>query len=430
MTDSASGKPLHLALVGFGNIGTGVVRHLLEHGPLLNSRLPRPLRLKTICDKDLTTDRGVSVSEVVLTDDFKQVVADPDIECVIELVGGTTIAKSIVDAALRAGKHVVTANKALIATYGGELFEAARAGNAQLLYEASVGAGIPIIRSFQQSLLPNRIDALFGILNGTCNYILTAMEDRPGAKYADILKEAMAKGYAEPDPTLDVEGDDTAHKIAILAALAFGKDFRATDVLKQGVTRIAPADVEFAASRGMSIKLLASAKKIEGHPALSVWPTFVPRNHLIGGVRDVLNALWVEGDPIGSTMMYGAGAGQGSTGSGVLSDVMLLAQAGSGAVLEQLNPLGKGERCELSPASANHPDRYIRAPGLSASKAAIIRGAKVLQSGHGWTSFLAPAQTASQRNEMLEGLASLGVDPSSVCEIHFAMGAGRDLAAS
>ncbi len=416
-------KPMNIALVGFGNIGTGVVRHLAEFGDTIDARLPRPIVLKTICDMDLDRDRGVSTEGIAMTDDYRTIVSDPDIEVVIELVGGTKIANTIVRAALAAGKHVVTANKALVATYGAELFEAAAKGGATLLYEASVGAGIPIIRSLQTGLQPDRIDSLHGILNGTCNYILSTMEDRPGTTFDAVLKDAMRLGYAEPDPTLDIEGNDTAHKLAILGSLVFGADLRDTDVVLQGITRIRPVDFEHAGKTGQTIKLLATATRDgSGAPALSVWPAFVPLNHPVGRVRGVVNTVWVEGEPIGATMYSGPGAGQGSTSSGILSDVMLIAQGGDVQTLRQLNPLGfRPADGSAGKSAVTHPGRYLRVSCADPDAVLNGLGAKALARWDDAVAIEAPAQSGAEREEFLGKLGTLGIAEESVCEIRYAL---------
>lgn len=423
-------KPLKIALIGFGNIGTGVVRHLQEHGALIEKRLGRALVLKTICDIDLTRDRGVSTQGIHLTSDYLEAVRDPEIEVVIELVGGTRIARQVVVEALEAGKHVVTANKALIATFGGELFEHARGRGVQLLFEASVGAGIPIIRALQTGLLPDRIRSMHGILNGTCNYILSTMEDKPGTEFQVVLEEAMRLGYAEPDPTLDVEGIDAAHKIAIMGSLAFDRDLRIGDVTVCGIKRLSPEDFEFAAEMEQTIKLLSTAElNGDGEPVLTVWPTFVPVNHPVGRVRGVTNTLWVNADPIGPTMYSGAGAGQGSTSSGILSDICLIAQAGDGAALDRLNPLriANGER-RRETAPAPHPRRYLRVAITGRDAQAVVRavGLPVLRQTAGGISFVAPQQTPSQRQVMLEGMENAGISAAQVSEIRYALQGDED----
>ncbi|MBX3730583.1 MAG: homoserine dehydrogenase [Candidatus Sumerlaeia bacterium] len=420
-------KPLKIALVGFGNIGTGLVRHLAEYGDLIARRLPRPIVLKVICDVDLQRDRGVSTAGITLTSDFQTILADPEIEAVVELVGGTRIAHTIVTGALQAGKHVVTANKALIATYGGELFAAARARGVQLLFEASVGAGIPIMRSLQTGLQSDRVRSLHGILNGTCNFILSAMEDTPGLAFQTVLEEAMRLGYAEPDPTLDIEGDDTAHKIAILGSLAFGRDLRIGNVAKMGITRLSPADFAFARKNGQTIKLLASAALGEdGTPALAVWPTLIPLNHAVGRVRGVTNTVWIEAEPIGPIMLTGAGAGQGSTSSGVLSDLCLIAQAGSGEALARLNPLTIPSGGQEPVVAPTHPRRVLRvATDRSAAVRAALPGCPVLAEEAGSLVLVAPHQSEAQRLDLYAKLAGCGVGNESVCELRVGLQASE-----
>ncbi|MCB2155794.1 homoserine dehydrogenase [bacterium] len=416
-------KPLKIALVGFGNIGTGLVRHLAEYGDLMNSRLPRPMQLTTICDTDLETDRGVPTDGIKMTSDYKEIVADPEIEVVVELVGGTGVARDIVEESLRAGKHVVTANKALIATYGGELFHAADDGGVHLLFEASVGAGIPVIRTMHTGLLPDRINHVYGILNGTCNYILSSMEDVIGVDFQTALKEAMQLGYAEPDPTLDIEGDDTAHKIAILASLAFGQDLRKEHVEKVGITRIAPEDIEFASMSGQTIKLLASAEQLkDGTVELSVRPTFIPLDHILGRVRDVLNACWVEAEPIGPTMYYGQGAGQGSTGSGVLADIMLIAKATDSAAIKRLMPL-RIPHGNSHPAMEREslPKRYLRVRTADLDGLVEALGSEPTERGKGYAIYVLPEENRADHEERLGKIKALGVSEDQVCEIYYAL---------
>jgi len=416
-------KPMKIGLVGFGNIGTGVVRHLREHGAMIDGRLPRPVVLKTICDKDLKTDRGVATDGIVLTDDYRKIVGDPEIELVIELVGGTGIANAVEREALSAGKHVVTANKALISKFGRELFELADRNGAALLYEASVGAGIPIIRSLQTGVQPNRLRAVHGILNGTCNFILSSMEDKPGTDFEVVLKEAMRLGYAEPDPTLDIEGNDTAHKLCILGSLAFGADLRESDIELLGITRIRATDFEYAREAGQTIKLLATASKdAAGELRLSVWPTFVPLDHLVGRVRGVTNTILVEGDPIGSVMFAGPGAGQGSTSSGVLSDVMLVAQAGSADALRALNPLRFGTTPSSgSKAGRPAPRCYVRVATADPAGASKAAGLPALRTWKDAVAFAVPEQSADARKELLGKLLAFGVPEGSICEIRYAL---------
>lgn len=319
-------KPLIVGLIGFGNIGSGVVRTLAERAELLAARLPRPIVLKTIADKDTTTVRQAPYRPDQLKGDVAAILDDPEIEVVIELMGGVEPARTFVERALKAGKHVVSANKALLAVHGPELVATAREHGVGLLFEAAVGGGIPIIRILEQGLAANELTSVQGILNGTCNYILTRMSEA-GLPFSQALAEAKEQGYAEPDPTYDIEGYDTAHKIAILASLAFGMDIRFEDVYVEGITQIEPLDIQYAKELGYAIKLLGIAKRASGaEPAIvRVHPTLIPFSSPLGQVNGVFNGVQVEGCPIGTTMYYGRGAGADATSSAVVSDLMALA---------------------------------------------------------------------------------------------------------
>ena len=324
-------KPLIIGLIGFGNIGAGVIRTLAEKAEVISSRLPRPLVVKTIADKDTTTQRNAPYEATQLVGDANVILNDPEIEVVIELLGGQEPARTFVERALAAGKHVVTANKALLAVHGPELLATAREHNVGLLYEAAVGGGIPIIRALEQGLCANEFTCVQGILNGTCNYILTQMAER-GITFQTALDEAQAEGYAEPDPTYDIEGYDTAHKTAILASLAFGMDIRFEDVFVKGITQVQPVDIDYAKEMGYAIKLLGIAKR-EGNDErieVRVHPTLVPLSAPLAKVNGVFNAVFVDGDPIGPSMYYGRGAGAGATSSAIVSDLMALAADAGG----------------------------------------------------------------------------------------------------
>ena len=324
---SINQEPIKIGLIGFGNIGTGVIRALNDNGKIINSRLPRPIMISRIADIDLKRIRPVLYDKKILTDDAFSVIRDPEIPIIIELVPGISAAKKIVEAALRNKKHVVTANKALLAHFGAELLALARKNNVSLLFEASVGAGIPIIRSLTHSYAANRITTIRGILNGTTNFILTNMAEQ-GRDFHDVLKEAQDKGYAEPDPTFDVEGYDTAHKLAILASLAFSQDIRFKSVFVRGITSVQKEDLAYASELGYVVKLLGIAKlQQDGKAEVRVHPTLIPRHSTLASVNGVFNAIQIEGDPIGPQMLYGRGAGWGSTASGVLGDVMDIASA-------------------------------------------------------------------------------------------------------
>lgn len=313
---------INVGLIGFGNIGTGVVNALNNQAALIESRIGVPLRLKAIADVDTKRKREAEYDPKILMGDANALLGDPEIGIVIELVGGLDPARRFVEKALRAGKYVVTANKALLATCGAELWNIAAENGVALLFEASVGGGIPIIRALQLGLTANRIRSVYGIVNGTCNYILTHMaEDRKEFQF--VLAEAQAHGFAEPDPTYDIEGYDTAHKTAILASLAFQQDIRFTDVFVEGISRIKPMDIEFAAELGYRIKLLGIAKSdADGGIEVRVHPTLLPEKSLLANVSGVFNGIMVEGDLVGQSMYYGRGAGANPTASAVLSDVM------------------------------------------------------------------------------------------------------------
>jgi len=318
-------KTINIGLVGFGTVGTGVVKLLKGQAPLLQRRLAARLRLKRIADLDLTKPRDVEVDPKILTTDAREIIEDPAIDIVIELIGGTTAAREVSLAALRSGKHLVTANKALLATHGLELFRAAAEKRVDLGFEASVCGGIPIIRAVREGLVANRIHSIEGIVNGTCNYILTKMTEL-GAPFAEVLKEAQDQGYAEANPSLDIDGIDAAHKLQILASIAYGGsvDFNAIHV--EGIRGIDPDDIQYAKELGYRVKLLAIAKETDGEIEVRVHPTLIPEDHLLAFVGGVFNAVYIVGDATGSLMFYGRGAGQLPTASAVVSDVVEIAQ--------------------------------------------------------------------------------------------------------
>lgn len=327
MTGTAARRDIGVGLIGFGNIGTGVVAALDSNGSVMRERLGGTgLKLVRIADQDITRRREAPYDPAILTQSAEDLINDPAVEIVIELVGGVEPARTFVEKALRAGKHVVTANKAMLATHGASLWTLAAAQGVGLYFEASVGGGIPIIRALQTGLSANRIQRVMGILNGTCNFILTAMA-REGRDFASVLAEAQANGYAEPDPTYDIEGYDTAHKTAVLASLAFGQDIRFNDVHVEGITRLSSVDFNYAASLGYVIKLLGIASRDgdDGRVTVRVHPTLVPKSSLIASVDGVFNAVVVDGDLVGQTLYYGRGAGRNPTASAILSDLMSLA---------------------------------------------------------------------------------------------------------
>jgi homoserine dehydrogenase len=319
-------KKVKMGLIGFGNIGTGLLRNLKNNKEIIKERCGCEIELTKIADKDITTLRNVDYDKNMLTDDIYKVINDPEIKIVIELIGGLEPARTFVAESLKKGKHVVTANKAMLANFGKELFDLAKENNALLLFEGSVGGGIPIIRGLQQGICANNIKSIKGILNGTCNYILTKMTEE-GSSFNSVLKEAQEKGFAEPDPTYDIEGYDSAHKIAILASLAFGQEIKYDDVFVNGIAGIQNTEISFAKELGYVIKLLAIAKNHNDEVEVRVHPTLIPQDNMLASVSGVNNGILVEGDMVGETMFYGRGAGQDPTSSAIISDIMAIAQS-------------------------------------------------------------------------------------------------------
>ena len=314
-------RKLNVGIIGFGTVGAGVVDGLQKNGDLIAERSGiRPVIVK-IADLDVTTDRGVTPPPGTLTTDVNAVLDNPEIDVVVELVGGTTVAKEFILRALRNGKAVVTANKALLAKYGADIFTQTETSSADLYYEASVGGGIPIIKALREGLVANRIKEIVGILNGTCNYILTRMENE-AASFDDILKAAQAAGYAEANPALDIDGTDTAHKATILASLAYGEWFKTEQFHIEGIRGLALQDIQYAAVLGYRIKLLAIIKQVENNLQLRVHPALIPMRSLMGHVNGVFNAIWVRGEPVGDTLYYGRGAGRAATASAVIADLI------------------------------------------------------------------------------------------------------------
>jgi homoserine dehydrogenase len=314
-------KEVNIGIIGFGTVGSGTVRILLENSAELKGRTGLDIKVKRIADLDITRDRGVRLPAGVLTTDANSIINDPGIDIVVELMGGIHPAKEFILKAIRNGKHVVTANKALLATEGNEIFGEAALKGVEIGFEASVAGGIPIIKALREGLVGNKILTIFGIINGTSNYILTKMTyEKVG--FADALKEAQRLGYAEADPTFDIEGIDTAHKLTIISSLAYGIPLSYDRVYKEGITRITAEDIEFASELGYKIKLLAIAKDVDGEIEMRVHPTMTPNDYMISKIDGVFNAIYVEGDAVGSALYYGRGAGDMPTGSAVVADIV------------------------------------------------------------------------------------------------------------
>lgn len=318
------GDTLQLGLAGLGTVGSGVYETLCRNYELLEARAQIPFAVKKIAVGNLSRQREVEVDPVLLTDDWRELVNDPDIDIIIELIGGTTEAYKLVKAALEAGKPVVTGNKAVLAAYGSELFKLSADKGTPLYFEASCGGGIPIVQSLQNSLICNKVEYIAGIINGTSNYILTSMKEK-GMTFRDALEEAQRLGFAEADPTFDINGWDAGHKALILAMLAYGTPLNPEKIAVYGIERVESVDFKFAEQLGFTIKLLVVIK----HHAktdeleLRVQPSFVPKQYLLSKVDGVFNAIAVKGDIVGESIFYGRGAGKNPTASAVIGDVVL-----------------------------------------------------------------------------------------------------------
>jgi homoserine dehydrogenase len=313
-------KELKIGIMGFGTVGAGVASCLLKNSDVIARRSGIMPVLAKIADLDIERDRGIKLNKGVLTTDVHQLIKDVDV--VVELIGGTTVAKDLIIEALNAGKPVVTANKALLAEKGEEIFAAAEKSKADIYYEASVAGGIPIIKSLREGFVGNRINRIYGILNGTCNYILTRME-REKENFGTVLKDAQRMGYAEANPALDIDGIDTAHKAAILASLAYGEWFGMDPIYVEGIREISLADIRYVDELGYRIKLLSIIKQETNEDVqIRVHPTLVPKRSLIAGINDVFNGVAVSGDYVGDTLFYGRGAGRDATASAVVADLL------------------------------------------------------------------------------------------------------------
>jgi homoserine dehydrogenase len=319
-------QSVKIGILGLGTVGSGTVNVLTRNSREISRRAGRDIEVYRAADRDLDKPKLCDVSALNVTDDAFEVINDPDIQIVVELIGGTGIAKDLVVKAIEQGKHVVTANKALIAMHGNELFELAQSKGVTIAFEAAVAGGIPIIKSMREGLAANRIEWLAGIINGTGNFILTEMRDK-GRDFADVLAEAQALGYAEADPTFDIEGIDAAHKLTIMASIAFGIPLQFDKCFTEGISKIAQEDVVNAAELGYRIKHLGIAKKVENGVELRVHPTLIPHRRLIANVDGVMNAVVVKGDAVGPTLYYGAGAGSDATASAVVADIVDVVRA-------------------------------------------------------------------------------------------------------
>jgi homoserine dehydrogenase len=314
-------KKINIGLIGLGNIGTGVVKLLQQNEELITRKLGAKLVLKRIADINITSMRAVKINKSILTTEAREIINDEDISIVIELIGGYEPARTFVLESIAKGKHIVTANKALLANYGNEIFPAAQKKGVDVGFEASVGGTIPIIKTLKESLVANNINSIIGIMNGTCNFILTKMTDE-GKMFDVVLKEAQKLGFAEADPTFDIEGIDTAHKMAIILSLAYGKKVNLKDIYLEGITKISSEDIAFAKELGYRIKLLAIGRLKGDAVEARIHPTMISSGHLLANVNQNYNAFHLVGDASGPVFLFGQGAGMMPTASAVFSDVM------------------------------------------------------------------------------------------------------------
>jgi homoserine dehydrogenase len=372
---------IRIGILGLGTVGSGVVKILESHGAELSERAGCGLRLAAVADPDLSRSReGLDLARLPMVTDANDVLEHPEIQIVLELVGGLEPARTFILKALGRRKHVVTANKALLAHHGPELFEEARRNQVMLGFEAAVAGGIPLIRAIKDGLVANRVVSAFGIVNGTCNYVLSRMADE-GRDFSEVLKEAQARGYAEADPTLDIEGLDSAHKLQILATLAFRTAVDLKDIYTEGITGVSQQDVVNASELGYRIKLLAIAKASDGGLEARVHPTMIPAGSPLAAVSGVFNAVFITGDNVGNLMFYGRGAGQLPTASAVWSDTVEIARRvahGIPALPVDL-PSIASRPLPLRPIEDIRSEYYLRVmaldrPGVLAQVAGILGG--------------------------------------------------------
>ena len=383
-------QQVNLGIIGGGTVGGGVFQAVQRNGALMASRLGVRLDVVKMAVRDLTKKRAVKIPKSLLTTDWASVVNHSGVNLVVELIGGTTTAREVVLAALKQGKPVVTANKALLSAHGEELFAAAQRHGANLYYEASVAGGIPIIKVLREGLIGNRITRLYGIVNGTCNYILTRMKAE-GADFKDVLADAQKLGYAEAEPSLDIDGFDAMHKIVILASLAHGFWVDPKDIYVEGIRAITALDLKFAGQLGYTIKLLGIVKKTDSAPysdacapvQVSVYPALIPSAHVLASVNHVFNAIFVRGDIVGDTLYYGRGAGQDATASAVLSDFADAALDMKCGAKSRIRPFVPHQRDgAVLPIQKAVSRYYVRLsvvdrPGTLAKIAAILARAKI-----------------------------------------------------
>lgn len=374
-------KEICIGLIGFGTIGVGVAKIIRENGKLLEDRIGFKLKLKKIADLDIITPRGIDVEPNILTTNVNEILDDPEIQIVIELIGGYEPARTFIEKAMKNGKQVVTANKALLADSGIEICRLAREHDVDIAFEAAVAGGIPIIRSLREGLIANRFEKVLAILNGTCNFILTAMTENPGISFDEMLKKAQDLGYAEADPTLDIEGIDSAHKLVLVLAITHGIWMPIDRIFVQGITQIDPFDILMAQEFSYKIKLLAMILRHGDKVEVRLHPTMLPKNHPLAQVDGVFNGIYLRGDMVGEQLFYGRGAGREPTASAVIGDVVEVARNIGREANGKVPPLGysdenlsSGRVMDISEITTNYYLR-IRAhdkPGVLSKIAGIM----------------------------------------------------------
>lgn len=371
-------KTFNVGIIGMGTVGTGVVKILLEKDSSLLEKLNCVPVLKGIADRNLEVRNRLDLpSNILFADDADILVNDPDIQVIVELIGGLHPAKEIIMKALEKGKDVVTANKMLLALHGLELFRKARQCGKSISFEASVGGGIPVIAALRDGFIANRIESVFGIVNGTTNYILTKMT-KENVEYSDALAEAQKMGYAEKDPTMDVDGIDSSHKLAILARIGFGVDFDYEDIYREGISTVDLSDIWYAHELGYTLKLLAIAKRTKSTIELRVHPTLLPHDHPLSSVNGVFNAICINGSAVGETMLYGKGAGQMPTASAVVADLVDVGLGRAGITFHEMKTFsGNCERIPIADIMQIKTRYYLRfsvvdKPGVLAKISGIL----------------------------------------------------------
>jgi homoserine dehydrogenase len=379
-------KEVKIGLIGFGTVGQGVVKLLRENEKEISARIGARLKLAGVADNDWKRKRKVALPKTLRLSDHRRMINDPEVRIIIELVGDHPGVKEIILSALEAGKWVVTANKAVLSKHGNQIFQTAKRADAEIYFGASVAGGIPILRVLREGLAANRIQAIYGIVNGTCNYILTRMEEAD-LEYSAALKEAQEKGYAEANPASDVEGMDASHKLSILLRLGFGMSVPIEKIFRKGISRLSHLDLQAAKELGYRIKLLAIARVTGGKIEARVHPTLVPLNSMLGNVKGVNNAIYVVGNFVGPTLYYGRGAGMDATASAVVSDVMELARnLAQNRSPGRLRPDGyvalNPQKLRLRPMAELVSPYYLRVwvrdePGVLAKIAGILARQKI-----------------------------------------------------